>query len=177
MMTGQDEYANELLSAYLDGEVSSEEREQIAQRLAGSAEYRNELEALKALQAALQDLPRYRLPAEVHQRIMRDIQRLAAEEVICPEPSVFEGELLSAYFDGEVSDEERQMAEHALASSPRCRRRLDDLRELDADLRLLSTFRLGDDFAARVRQRIEAESASAPSPAAKPNCWAVRYKT
>ncbi|MCU0981106.1 MAG: zf-HC2 domain-containing protein [Pirellulaceae bacterium] len=160
-MTGRDDFADELLSAYLDGEVSSEERAQIAQRLAGSAEYRNELEALKALQAALQDLPRYRLPAEVHQRIMRDIQRLAADEVISPEPSVFEGELLSAYFDGEVSDEERQMAEHALASSPRCRRRLDDLRELDADLRLLSTFRLGDDFAARVRQRIEAGAASA----------------
>jgi anti-sigma factor RsiW len=160
-MTGRDDFTYELLSAYLDGEVSSEEREQIAQKLAGSAEYRSELETLQALQAALQDLPRYRLPAEVHRRIMRDIQRLAAEEVLSPGPLVFEGELLSAYFDGEVSGDERRVAEHALASSPRCRRRLDHLRELDADLHLLPTFRLGDDFTARVRQQIEAESVSA----------------
>jgi anti-sigma factor RsiW len=167
-MTGRDDFADELLSAYLDGEVSSEERAQIAQRLAGSAEYRNELETLKALQAALRDLPRYRLPAEVHQRIVREIQRLTAEKALTSEPSDFGDELLSAYFDGEVSDDERQMAEHALASSPRCRSWCDHLRELDADLRLLPTFRLGDGFAARVRQRIEAESASAPRVGSEP---------
>lgn len=168
IMTGRDDFADELLSAYLDGEVSSEEREQIAQRLAGSAEYRSELEALRALQTVLQDLPRYRLPAEVHQRIMRKIQRLAAEEVISPQPSVFDGELLSAYFDGEVSDEERQVAEHALASSARCRSRLDQLGELDADLRQLAAFRLGDDFAARVQRRIEVETASVQRAGSEP---------
>lgn len=161
-MTGRDDFANELLSAYLDGEVSSEERQQIAQRLAGNAEYRSELETLKALQAALQTLPRYRLPAAVHQRIMREIKRLAAERGPAPSPLADEGELLSAYFDGEVSDPERRLAEHALASSPRYRRQLDQLRELDTDLRLLSRFRLGDDFAARVQQQIEKQAALTP---------------
>jgi anti-sigma factor RsiW len=160
-MTGRDDFTDELLSAYLDGEVSSKEREQIAQRLAGSAEYRSELEALRALQAALQDLPRYRLPAEVHQRIMREIERLAAEEVVSsPQSPAFDDELLSAYFDDEVSDEERQVAEQALASNARCRSRLAQLGELDADLRQLTEFHLGDDFAAQVRQRIETEVAS-----------------
>ena len=163
-MTGRDDFANELLSAYLDGEVSSEERQQIAQQLAGSAEYRSELETLKALQAALQTLPRYRLPAAVHQRIMREIERLAAERTAASNPPGDEGELLSAYFDGEVFGQERQLAEHALASSPRCRSQLDQLRELDADLRLLSRFRLGDDFAARVQRQIEKQAVSTPRP-------------
>jgi anti-sigma factor RsiW len=167
-MTGRDDFADELLSAYLDGEVSSQEREQIAQRLATDAEYRSELESLQALQAALQDLPRFRLAPEVHDRIMRDVMWLVAEEIHSEQPSHFEGELLSAYFDGEVTDEERQVVEHALAASSRCRRRLDQLRELDAALHLLPTFHLGDDFADRVRQRIAAESPSAPLAEAGP---------
>jgi hypothetical protein len=39
---------------------------------------------------------------------------------------------------------------------------------LDADLRLLPAYRLGDDFAARVIQRIEAEAASAPRAGSEP---------
>jgi len=169
IMNGRDDFSDELLSAYLDGEVSSEEREQIAQRLAGSAEYRSELEMLRALQAALQDLPRYRLPAEVHQRIMREIQRLAAEEAVPSRQSpIFDDELLSAYFDGEVSDDERKVAEQALASNARCRSRLALLRELDADLSQLVAFRLGDDFVARVQRRIEAEAASVQRASSEP---------
>ena len=81
MMTGRDDFANELLSAYLDGELSSDQREQVAHRLAADAEYRSELEALQALQAALQELPRFRLAPEANDRIMQDIRRLAAEEI------------------------------------------------------------------------------------------------
>ena len=56
-MTGRDDFTDELLSAYLDGEVSSEEREQIAQRLARSAACAIRLEALQKLQEAENQIP------------------------------------------------------------------------------------------------------------------------
>jgi len=71
MMTGRDDWADELLSAYLDGELSSEERERIAQQLARSAEYTSRLQALQALQEALRHLPRYRLAPAAKERIQR----------------------------------------------------------------------------------------------------------
>jgi anti-sigma factor RsiW len=121
MMTGRDEFANELLSAYLDGEVSSDERQQIEQQLAGSAEYRSELAALRALQSMLRELPRYRLPPEVGERTTGEIRRIAAGDAIVPPSFSLDPELLSAYCDGEVSEGERQVVERALTESAECR--------------------------------------------------------
>jgi len=168
IMTGRNDF-DELLSAYLDGEVSSDERRQIAQRLAGNAEYRSELETLKALQSVLRELPRYRVAPEVHERVMRDIQRLAPQRGIVPTPAALDPELLSAYFDGEVSDGEREMVERALAEDAAYRDQFQELRQLDAALRQLPVYALGHGFAERVAQRIAVEAASAqPAEARRP---------
>ena len=124
MMTRQDDYADELLSAYLDGEVSYEEREQIVRRLARSAEYASRLEALQELQEAVRDLPQYRLSPEVAERIVREIERLAVEAAHSALPQEIEAELLSAYVDGEVSPEEREQIAQRLANSAECASRM-----------------------------------------------------
>ncbi len=161
MMTGRDDDAEELLSAFLDGELSSEERERIAQQLARSAEYTSRLEALQALQEALRHLPRYRLAPAAKERIQREIERLAGRSPDSAEPQEIEAELLSAYLDGEVAEQERQWVERRLAASAPCRTQLEELRTLDAQLRSLSGFHLDDGFADRVLRRIEIESDSA----------------
>ncbi len=156
--SGAQEIEGELLSAYVDGEVSAEERRQIAQLLATSADYAGRLEALQALQQALRDLPRYRLRPEIHERIRRKIQQLAADSERASQVSEAEAELLSGYLDGEVSDEERQRVERGLSENAACRSQLEDLRTLGAELRGLSAFHLDAGFADRVLQRIEEES-------------------
>jgi len=165
MMTGQDDYADELLSAYLDGEVSCEEREQIVQRLARSAEHTSRLEALQELQEALRDLPQYRLSPEVEQRILREIERLAAEAVHSALPQEIEAELLSAYVDGEVSPEEREQIAQRLATSSAYANRLEALRALQEALRDLPRFRLSREVEQRILREIERLAANSAHPA------------
>lgn len=164
MNTGRDDF-DELLSAYVDGEVSSDERERIVQRLARSAEYRSELTAFRELHSALRELPRYRLAAEVHQRIMQQIQQAAATASSGPQVVAqvvtLDPELLSAYFDGEVSAAERLVIERALEESAEWRRQFQELRYLDAALQQLPRQTLGDRFVQRVQRRIVAEDALA----------------
>ena len=71
--------------------------------------------------------------------------------------SVVSEELVSAYFDGEVTVEERLLVERALAESPELRRFYDKLQELRAGLQSLPRHRLPRDFAARVMERVERE--------------------
>lgn len=52
----------ELLSAYLDGELTDREREDLEQRLAQETPLRTELEALRATVALVRDLPRLKAP-------------------------------------------------------------------------------------------------------------------
>lgn len=165
MMTRQDDYADELLSAYLDGEVSSEEREQIVRRLARSAEYASRLEALQELQEAVRDLPQYRLSPEVAERILREIERLAAEAAHSALPQEIEAELLSAYVDGEASPEEREQIAQRLATSAACTNRLEALQTLHEALRDLPRYRLSPEVEQRILREIERLAASSAHPA------------
>lgn len=65
----------ELIGAYLDGELSSEEKARTEQLLAESAENRQMLEELRALRANLQALPRHTLPADFSQRVIQRAER------------------------------------------------------------------------------------------------------
>jgi hypothetical protein len=65
----------ELIGAYLDGELSSEERARAEQLLAESAESRQMLEELRALRARLQALPRLSLPTDFSQRVLQRAER------------------------------------------------------------------------------------------------------
>lgn len=65
----------ELIGAYLDGELSPEERARAEQLLAESEESRQMLEELRALRARVQALPRHSLPADFSQRVLQRAER------------------------------------------------------------------------------------------------------
>lgn len=67
--------ADELLSAYLDGELSAEEQSQIERWLAEDPARRKKLAQLQVLRGALQALPREELPAEFPSRVLKIIER------------------------------------------------------------------------------------------------------
>ena len=71
-----------------------------------------------------------------------------------PSPS----ELISAYFDGELTGDELAEAERILAGSAAARRLLEDLRSMQGKLRLLPERQLSEGFAEKVLQRAERQS-------------------
>jgi anti-sigma factor RsiW len=77
----------ELLSAYLDGEVTAAQRAQVEQRLATDPEARAALDELRALSAALQSLPKLSVGEDLSERVLRRAERamLQRQEV---EPAV-----------------------------------------------------------------------------------------
>lgn len=75
---------NELLSAYLDGELTADEHAQVEQWLAGSPAARQLLEEMRALRATLQALPAYKLDEDLSQRVLRLAERRMLEEPVQP---------------------------------------------------------------------------------------------
>ena len=65
---------DELLSAYLDGEVTVDERATVDRWLAESAEHRQTLEELRSLSQSLESLPKLRLEDELYQSVLRAAQ-------------------------------------------------------------------------------------------------------
>jgi hypothetical protein len=77
-----DESNDILISAYLDGELSPDERAKVDALLAESADARQTLEELKAIRASLQNLPRYRLGPNFAQSVLeRAEEQLPAASV------------------------------------------------------------------------------------------------
>ncbi|MBN1589810.1 MAG: zf-HC2 domain-containing protein [Pirellulales bacterium] len=73
---------NELLSAYLDGELSADDCARVEQLLAEDAAARQTLDELRAVSASLKGLPAYRLDEDLGDRVLR-----AAEHRILTEPT------------------------------------------------------------------------------------------
>lgn len=67
--------ADDLLSAFQDGEVNSAEHAAVEQQLATSAEARRELSEIRQVSSLLKALPRDRLPAEFPQQVLQAIER------------------------------------------------------------------------------------------------------
>ncbi|TXT34114.1 MAG: putative transmembrane anti-sigma factor [Planctomycetota bacterium] len=67
--------ADDLLSAFHDGELNSAERAAVEQRLATSAETRRELSEIRQVSSLLKELPREQLPAEFPQQVLQAIER------------------------------------------------------------------------------------------------------
>ena len=65
----------ELLSAYLDGEVTAEEQARVERRLAEDAGYRQLHDDLRALRQHLEALPPHRLPADFAQSVLSAAER------------------------------------------------------------------------------------------------------
>jgi hypothetical protein len=66
---------DELLSAYLDGELSEAERVRVDQLLAERPDYRQVLEELKEIRGAVKSLPKYALDETFAARVLRRAER------------------------------------------------------------------------------------------------------
>jgi hypothetical protein len=74
-----------LISAYLDGELTGEEREHVERLLASNAEARQLVDELRALRASLQELPQHTLELEFAQRVLVRAEReMAASQADAP---------------------------------------------------------------------------------------------
>ncbi len=71
-----DEELRELFSAYIDGQVSVEVREQIEHRVADDSDLRDELESLRALVTELSSLPVEDAPEGFTARVMDEVEGL-----------------------------------------------------------------------------------------------------
>jgi hypothetical protein len=69
------ERREELLSAYLDDELSADERAQVEAWLAESAEYRQLYEELRAVRHDLESLPRHKLAEDLGPAVLRRAER------------------------------------------------------------------------------------------------------
>ncbi|MCO6453870.1 MAG: zf-HC2 domain-containing protein [Pirellulaceae bacterium] len=69
-MNQRDELSDELLSAYLDGELSGDERREVERLLSEDPARRQALEELQALSGGFQSLPRYELAEDFYQRVL-----------------------------------------------------------------------------------------------------------
>lgn len=90
-------------------------------------------------------------------------------------PAVSE-ELISAYFDGEVTPAERAVVERWLAESPDRRQEFEDIGQVSALLHSLPTPDAPDELAAATMRRIERETLLAPGPATAPQRTARRER-
>ena len=100
----------ELVSAYIDGEVTADEQALVERALAESAECREMFEELQGLRTGLQALPRFELPKDFHQRVLRQAERAALlpgadAEPVSPAPAA-------------TSDASRRARQRASPASP-----------------------------------------------------------
>ncbi|NNC75158.1 MAG: hypothetical protein HKN93_06565 [Acidimicrobiia bacterium] len=109
-MAGVDQHLDELLSAYLDGELGADELAQVAGHLETCLECVAEFRELQAIKRGVRTLPQLQLP-----------DRLLDE--------VHVGEQLSAYIDGETDTAEQVVVLSHLGRCERCR---DELHDIDA---------------------------------------------
>ncbi len=63
-------FSEELISAYLDGELTAEEQASVEQTLAANAEFRQLADELRMLREGLQSLPRHQLPSDFSDQIL-----------------------------------------------------------------------------------------------------------
>jgi anti-sigma factor RsiW len=69
-MNQRDDFCDELISAFLDGEVSPDERARVEQLVASSEEHRQSLEDMQAVTRGIQRLPGYSMDGEFSQRVI-----------------------------------------------------------------------------------------------------------
>jgi hypothetical protein len=70
---------DELLSAYLDGELTPTERADVERKLAGDGALRRRLEGLRAVQQAVQSLPKFKLEDDFHEQVIARARQVRDE--------------------------------------------------------------------------------------------------
>jgi anti-sigma factor RsiW len=162
VMNQPDELSEELLSAYLDGELSSEEVREVDRLLAEHPQFQQRLAEFRALGRYLQQLPRQSLSHSAAARIAQAIERAAAQPLDEEPAEPALDELLSAYLDGELSGAAAQQVADRLASDPVLHQAYRELSALRDSFRTLPTYRLDDGFAERVLRHAERHMLAAP---------------
>ncbi|MEX2176860.1 MAG: hypothetical protein WD872_21010 [Pirellulaceae bacterium] len=81
------EFSDELLSAYLDGQLSAAERATVDAELAANPDLRQLLDELQSLTLQVQSLPRLSAPADFSQRVVQAAVLAAAEKEATVEPA------------------------------------------------------------------------------------------
>ena len=83
---------NDLLSAYIDGELTADEQTRVESLLANSADARRLVDELRALSTNLQSLPAYPLESDLTERVLRRAEREMLAEPATPLPKFHEVE-------------------------------------------------------------------------------------
>ncbi len=79
-MNEREPFSDELISAYLDGELTADEQDRVERMLAENDEYRQMFDEFSALRDSLQSLPQYRLDEEFHLRVLQRAERAMLSE-------------------------------------------------------------------------------------------------
>ncbi len=79
--SSEDEFPDELISAYLDDELSPEEKTRVEEQLMDSAEHRHLFEELKSLRHSLRTLPKESLDGDFAARVLER----AEKQLLCGE--------------------------------------------------------------------------------------------
>ena len=72
--------SDELLAAYLDGNLSPEERAQVEASFATDSNWKKHLEELRSIRSTLQSLPRFELDKDFHRRVLEAAMRAEDQE-------------------------------------------------------------------------------------------------
>jgi anti-sigma factor RsiW len=145
----------ELLSGYLDGELSVEQRLAVEQRLVEDPEFRERYRSLAGLGERLRTLRRHRLDNKAAARLARAIEQACAAAQQDASALDADAERIAAYVDGQLDAQQQQSVRLRLEQDEAQRRWFDRLCTLQRRLKLLTVHRLDDQFAARVLQQIE----------------------
>jgi len=108
------EFSDELISAYLDGELSAEEQKQVENALLDSAEHRRTFEELRALRRSLQSLPAERLDEGFAERVLRRAER----EMLAPRAAAVDEGAIQPVATDEGGVTEREVVPLSCAASP-----------------------------------------------------------
>jgi anti-sigma factor RsiW len=88
MSTNGDALDPDMLSAYLDGELTDPERAAVDAQLESSTEWRDELAEVRAARDALRELPERNAPEgfwdSVHARVVADVEPEGDDDVVVP---------------------------------------------------------------------------------------------
>lgn len=83
-ISANDEFDNELLSAYVDGELTSEEQSLVEQRLRADPQARKLVEEMRLMSSALQALPRQTLGRDLRDDVLADTERATIAGRVTP---------------------------------------------------------------------------------------------
>ncbi len=160
-MNRRDRQFDELLSAYLDGELTVQERQDVEQELATNLQARQTLAAFRELDRRLKQLARYRLDSRAATQLLESLKTVSEEpgdEASTVEVS--ESEQREAFLDGELTGQQRERYLRQLEADPVERQRLNELEELHRRIAGLPRYQLDPRFCERVWQQIDAEPVS-----------------